>query len=432
MVTSANQVHRVPDLPPGIGNFRFLYFSELLKRPVCAGKIQDRLGKLTDLVFALKEPYPAVVGIYLEHGWGKPTEFIPWDRVLRIEDDAIFVMAPPQGPQYPPFADQPGWIMLDNHLMGRTILDMDGRRTEVVNDIHLLEAKGHLLLIHVDASFNGFLRRWGLSRLRGVKEDLISWKYVQPLSVEDAVTTDKVSLSVTRRQLKELPSEDLADALEQLTGPQQQALFSALDSEKAADTLMEAEPRAQRQLIATLRKERARQIFTEMTIPQLANLFSVLPHDDTVELMALLPVESARRIQAILAEREARAGSLLSSEFLAFPKEARVGEVLTHIRRSGLEPHHISYIYVVAPEESLLHGVVDLRDLVLARDEATLGELMVAPVVSAEQEDTQEDLAQIFAKYHYRMIPVLDPHDRLLGVIRYKDIMKELVTRAQE
>ena len=102
------------------------------------------------------------------------------------------------------------------------------------------------------------------------------------------------------------------------------------------------------------------------------------------------------------------------------------------IRGSGLEPHHISYVYVVTPDGHVLQGVVDLRDLILAQDHATLGELMVAPVVSAEQDDTQEDLAQIFAKYHYRMIPVVDPHDRLLGVIRYKDIMKELVTRAQE
>jgi len=412
--------------------FRFLYFSDLLHRPVCKGKIKDRLGKLGDLVVSLAGLYPEAVGIYIEHGWGKPTEFVPWKRVLRIEDDAIFVLPPEEGPGYPPFVDQPGWMLLEAHLLGRTILDMDGRRVEAVNDVHLLESHNRLLMVHVDTSFNGFLRRWGLSRIHGVKEDLISWKYVQPLSVEDVVTTDKVSLSVTRRQLKELPSEDLADALEQLTGNEQQALFSALDSEKAADTLMEAEPRAQRQLIATLRKERARQIFGEMTVPQIANLFSVLPHDDTVELMALLPAESVRRIKAILAEREARAGSLLSAEFVALPKEARVGDVLARIRRSGLEPHHVSYVYIVAAEGNLLQGVVDLRELVLADDQLTLGELMVAPVVSAEQDDTQEDLAQIFAKYHYRMIPVVDPQDHLLGVIRYKDIMKELVTRAKE
>jgi CBS domain-containing protein/sporulation protein YlmC with PRC-barrel domain len=424
MGTPPSLMQRVPDLPPGIGNYRFLYFSDLMKRPVCAGKIRDRVGRLTDLVFALKEPYPEVVGIYLEHGWGKPTEFIPWDRVLRIEDDAIFILPSEQGGSYPPFTDQPGWIMLDTHLMGRTILDMDGRRTEVVNDVHLLEAKGRLLLIHVDSSFNGFLRRWGLGRIQGFKEDLISWKYVQPLSLEDATITDKVSLSVTRKQLKELPSEDLADALEELTGSEQEALFSALDSEKAADTLLEAEPRAQRQLIANLRKERARQILGEMTIPQLANLFTVLPHDDTTEMMGLLPDESVRRIKTILAAREAKASDLLSGEFVFFPKEAKVREVLEYIRRSGLEPHHLSYAYVVAPESKLLQGVVDLRELLLAGDEITLGEIMAFPVVSAEQDDTQEDLEQIFAKYHYRMIPVVDAQDRILGIIRYKDIMK--------
>jgi CBS domain-containing protein/uncharacterized protein YrrD len=424
MVTSSIPAAKVADLPPGLGSFRFLYFSDLIKRPVCAGRIRDRLGKLTDLVFALKEPYPEAVGIYLEHGWGKPTEFVPWERMLRIESDAMFVLPPEQGQQYPPFMDQPGWMMLDNHLMGRTILDMDGRRMEVVNDIHLLEAKGRMLLIHVDTSFNGFLRRWGLGRIHGIKEDLISWKYVQPLSVEDAVTTDKVSLSVTRWQLKELPSEDLADALEQLTGNEQQALFSALDSEKAADTLMEAEPRAQRQLIATLRKERARQIFSEMTIPQLANLFSVLPHDDTSELMELLPPESVRRIKAILSEREAKARDLMSAEFVTFPREARVGEVLHSIRRSGRDRQQVSYIYVVAPEDNLLQGVVDLRDLVLAGNDQSLAEIMVSPVVSADEEDTQEDVAEIFSKYHYRMIPVVDIQDHIFGVIRYKDIVK--------
>ena len=129
MATNNNRVQpKVPDLPPGLGSHRFLFFSQLLKRPVCAGKISDRIGKLADLVFALKEPYPECVGLYVEHGWNKPTEFIPFSKVLRIEDDAIFV-EPAPGDAYPEFVDQPGWILLDKHLMGKTILDMDGRRT---------------------------------------------------------------------------------------------------------------------------------------------------------------------------------------------------------------------------------------------------------------------------------------------------------------
>ena len=311
-----NEKVKVPDLPRGIGSYRFVYFSELLRRPICIGSIRDRIGKLTDIVFAVAEPYPDAVGIYIEHGWGKPTTFIPWNRVLRIEDDAVFVQPPDQGDKYTPFVDQQGWIFMDKHLMGRTIVDMDDRRVEVVNDVHLLEAKGRLLLIHVDISFNGFLRRWGLGKLRWFKEEFISWKYVQPLSVEDAVSTDKVSLSVTRRQIHELPSEDLADMLEELGKEEKDALFSALDSEKAAETLAEAEPRTQRQIIAALRKERARNIFSEMTIPQLAGLFSVLPHDHVSELMALLTKDQADRVRAILSEREATAKGMMSSDFL--------------------------------------------------------------------------------------------------------------------
>ena len=424
-----NQKLRVPDLPQGIGSYRFIYFSELLKKPICIGKIGNRIGRLTDLVFAVAEPYPDAIGIYIEHGWGKPTTFIPWNRVLRIEDDAIFVLPPDEGDEYPPFVDQPGWILMDKHLMGRTIVDMDDRRVEVVNDVHLLEAKGRFLLVHVDISFNGFLRRWGLRKLHWMKDDLISWKYVQPLSVEDAVSTDKVSLSVTRRQIHELPSEDLADMLEELGKEEKDALFSALDSEKAAETLAEAEPRTQRQIIAALRKERARNIFTEMTIPQLAGLFSVLPHDHVSELMALLAKDQADRVRSILSEREATARGMMSSDFLTMARETTVSEALMKIRQSSMEPESISYIYVVGENGQPLLGVIDLRELILAGDDVKLGDVMVEPVVTAEEDDVQDDLSEMFAKYHYRMIPVVDSQDNILGVIRYNDIMKGVETR---
>ena len=431
-MTPTGNASKIMDLPSGMGNYRFLYFSELFKRPVCSGKIRDRVGKLTDLVFSQTEPYPEAVGIYIEHGWGKPTEFVPWIKVLRIEEDAIFVQPPENGTTYPPFVDQTGWILVDKHLMGRTILDMDGRRIEVVNDVHLLESRGRLLMVHVDISFNGFLRRWGLRRFRWIKDNLISWKYVQPLSVEDVISTDKVSLSVTRKQVMQMPSEDLADALEELSGDEQQALFSALDSEKAAETLVEAEPRAQRQIIANLRKEKAHTIFSEMSTSQLADLFSVLPHEQMTNLMQLLSPEQAERVRAILSEREAKARDIMCSDFVVAPKDTRVGEIIEKIRRSGTDPEAISYIYLIDTTTQSLIGVVDLRDLILTADHVTLGEIMVSPVVSAEVNDMREDLAEMFAKYHYRMIPVVDEQDRILGVIHYNDIMKNLITRLKD
>jgi Mg/Co/Ni transporter MgtE len=58
-----------------------------------------------------------------------------------------------------------------------------------------------------------------------------------------------------------------------------------------------------------------------------------------------------------------------------------------------------------------------------------MSDIMVSPVVSAEEDDLREDLVELFAKYHYRMIPVVDPGDRMHGVIHYNDIMKGVTTR---
>jgi magnesium transporter len=404
--------------------FRFLFYSELVGRPVCIGKIRDRIGKLDDLVVSVSEHLPEAVGILVEHGWGKPTEFVPWSRVLRIEDDAVFVKPSDDGQPYPPFVDQPGWMLLGRHLMGRTVLDTDGRRIEAVNDVHLVESGGRLAVVHVDTSFNGFLRRWHLGRLKLIKDRFISWKYVQPLNVEDAVQSDKVSLSITRRQLRELPPEDLADALEELSGAEQVALFSALDSETAAETLSEAEPRAQRQLIAGMRKERAKGVLSEMSVPQIADLFSVLPHDQQTAMMGLLPDAEATRVRAILAEREATASALMSTDYVAVPRTAKVGEVLGQLRASGREPKSLSYIYVVNGGEQVLLGVVDLRELILAPDDAEMAAVMTSPVASVDEDLPREDLEELLAKYHFRMLPVVDAKDHLKGVVLYNDIMR--------
>lgn len=411
-------------------DYKLFYFTQLLKRRICANKYSRKIGKVTDLVFRLVEPFPDAVGIYVEHSMGRPNEFIPWEKVIKIDDDAIFIRPAENGQPYPPFVDQKGWTLLNEHLMGRTILDMDGRKTEVVNDIQLLYSRGRMIIIHVDTSFNGFLRRWGLERFKWANDQLISWRYVQPLSLEDAGERDAVSLSIARQQIKELPGEDLADAIETLSGEVQHAVFSALDSEKAAEVLVEAEPRAQRQLIGKVRHERARMILSEMSVPQLADLFSVLPHDQMIKMMDLLPKEQAERIRTIIADMESSADALMSSDFVAAKKTTSVPEILEEIRDSHREPHSLSYIYLVDDEKTLL-GVVDIREIVLAAGTVLLGDLMVSPVVSAQSDDRREDLAELFARYQFHMLPIVDEHDRLVGVIHYRDIMKGLVTRTR-
>jgi CBS domain-containing protein/sporulation protein YlmC with PRC-barrel domain len=409
--------------PAGYEGYQLLCFSKLLNRRVRIDKTNQKNGRLTDLVFRLSEPYPEVVGIYIEHGKGYPSELIPWERVARLEEEAILIAPAEGGGPYPRFVDQKGWILLNEHLMGQTILDIDGRRTEVVNDVHLLYSKGRMILVHVDISFNGFLRKWRLERFISGKDQLISWRYVQPLSVEDH-TKDVVTLSVAREQALELPSEDLADALEVLSGDEQQAMFAALDPDKAAGVLVEAEPRAKRQLIAFLSDEKARLVFQKLSVPQIAGLLSDLPHQKARELLKLLSPTRAGRVQAVMDNTDVLASTLMGKRFLAFTRQTKVGEVMRSLRMAARDHRNIFYCYVVAGEEQTLLGVVDLRELVTAPEDSTLGELMISPVVTAPEDALREDLVALFARYQFRMLPVVDSRDHLQGVVRYRDIMR--------
>jgi CBS domain-containing protein/sporulation protein YlmC with PRC-barrel domain len=391
---------------------------------VSVTRAELRIGKLTDLVFRLADPFPEAVGIFIGHGWGKPSEFVPWERVIRTDADAIIVMPPDSSDRYPPFVDQPGWILLNEHLIGRTILDLDGRRVEVVNDVQLLQDGKRMVLVHVDVSFNGFLRKWGLGFLRFGRDRLISWKYVQPLSIEDVTTSDKVSLSLTRMQMHELPSEDLADVLEELPGPEQEAFFSALEPDKAAETLLETEPRAQRQIVADLPPDRAKAILSKMTIAEVADLLSALPWDDRIDLLSLLPPDQAERVRQILGTSEATAASLVSQHYVPMPGQTTAAEALARLRDRSLDHRAVTYIYVVTEPDGVLVGIVDLRELVLAKETMTLEELMVAPAVAATVDMVEQDVVDLFAKYHFQLLPVVDAGDHITGVIRYKDIMR--------
>jgi magnesium transporter len=121
-------------------------------------------------------------------------------------------------------------------------------------------------------------------------------------------------------------------------------------------------------------------------------------------------------------------GALLTQTYVALAPEATVENALAVIRNNTFDATDISYLYTTG-KDNLLLGVVDLRELVLAAPLTILSELTASPVVSVMTTDQREDLTEIFAKYHFRMVPVVDESDHLLGVVHYNDVMKGLSVR---
>src|SRR5260370_41299143 len=95
----------------GQEDYKLFFFSQLLKRRICAGKFNQKIGRVTDLIFRLAEPFPEAVGIYVEQRMGRPNEFISWGKINKIDDEAIFITPAEDREPYSSFVDHKGWII---------------------------------------------------------------------------------------------------------------------------------------------------------------------------------------------------------------------------------------------------------------------------------------------------------------------------------
>ena len=82
----------------------------------------------------------------------------------------------------------------------------------------------------------------------------------------------------------------------------------------------------------------------------------------------------------------------------------------------------ITYLYIIDVNEILV-GVVNLKELLIADDEALLQDIMTTKVVSLNTESSLKEASETFARYSFRALPVIDQAGKMLGVLPYRDVM---------
>lgn len=387
-----------------------------------------KIGKLSDIVILETEKIPEVTHFLVRRPFGYKSLMVPWENIKEIEKSEI-VIDIPSVEQYEREPD-PTQILLRDHILDKKVLDMDDNEVEVVYDVKLVGRNNKLYVSEVDFSKYGLLRRLGLKPLvrliyhlaEKLKKETLSWTYVQPLPERIGSFKGNVKLKVLKEKLPEIHPVDLADILEELDHGQRLAIFNELETEHASDTLEEIEPRVQRELISSIKKERASELINDMTPAQAADILAILPAAEADEIIALMDKENAQKIQYLLDKHEEKMSNFSTSHFIKLPPATRVSQVLLQYRDIARDKDEITYLYIVSEEEKLL-GVVDLKEVLQANLDDTLEKIMTTDVISLEPDNTLLEAAEMFSRYSFRAIPIVDENNVILGVIPYRDIM---------
>ena len=223
---------------------------------------------------------------------------------------------------------------------------------------------------------------------------------------------------------------DIASLLSDLDDKELALAFRLIPKDKAAEVFANMNHSMQTYLV---------EMFSEK---ELKELLDDLYMDDTVDLLEELPANLVNRIlntvdqadrtliNQLLNYPDDSAGSLMTTEYVDIRETMTVAQAMAHIKETGIHKETIYTCYVT--DQRRLLGIVSAKDLMTTADDVLIQDLMQTEIISVSTHTDKEEVAQLFTKYDFLALPVLDQDKRLVGIVTFDDAMDVMVDEATE
>ncbi|WP_302771070.1 magnesium transporter [Anaerotignum lactatifermentans] len=225
-----------------------------------------------------------------------------------------------------------------------------------------------------------------------------------------------------REELNEENPANVAEFLEELPADKQLFLFRLLSKDMAAEAFSYLDNDTQEMLVTSITDTEVRNIVDNMYLDDTVDFLEEAPANLVSKVLRNTDRETRALINRFLHYPENSAGSLMTVEFVYLSKTMTAKRAMEIIRKNGLDKETIYTCYVIDDKKHLV-GVLPLRTLLFADEDKLVEELMEEDVISISTLDDQEEAANLFRKYNFISLPVVDGENRLVGIITVDDIV---------
>ncbi len=226
--------------------------------------------------------------------------------------------------------------------------------------------------------------------------------------------------------------------------PADVALFmSALQPPEAWAALKVCDPRLRVEIFSHLDVDLQVGLSEALTREELRGLLSEMSPDDRVDLIQQLPAEKRSTVLGAMAQAEREdirklasyedgtTGAVMTSDYATLSPGITAAEAIDKLRLEAPNKETIYYAYVIDGLRRLI-GFVSLKDLILAKPDEQVADIMHREVVFAHAADDQEDAARMVQRYDLLALPVVNENDVLVGIVTHDDAMDVLTQEQTE
>ena len=237
--------------------------------------------------------------------------------------------------------------------------------------------------------------------------------------------------STLRDILNTMNPVDIAAVFEDLQSEKTALLFRLLPKETAADAFVEMDEDTQELLIHGFSDTELKEIIDELYVDDAVDLIEEMPANVVKRILRQADPETRKEINEILKYPEDSAGSIMTTECVILRPKMTAEEAIKRIRRTGIDKETI-YTCYVSDSSSTLIGIITIKTLLLSDDDEVIENIMETNVISVNTLDDQEVVAQMFNKYNFLALPVVDKENRLVGIVTVDDAIDVMEEEATE
>ncbi len=228
-----------------------------------------------------------------------------------------------------------------------------------------------------------------------------------------------------RAVVEEMNPVDIAAIFEELDQEQTIMLFRLLPKETAAEAFAYMTPEVQEQVLTALTDVEVQTVLDSQFMDDTVDMLEEMPANVVKRVLRLTDSDTRGMLNRLLKYEDGSAGSIMTTEYVDLKQGMTVRQAIDRIRKTAVDKETINNCYVTDPNR-ILEGVVTLRELLLAEDNARVGDIMETNPISVSTGDRDEDVAQIFSRYDMLALPVVDREQRLVGIITIDDAVDVL------
>lgn len=225
-------------------------------------------------------------------------------------------------------------------------------------------------------------------------------------------------------------SEGLRELLD-LSADDRRNVLTLITTEMAAVLVEEAPHELAAGLMEDLDTARAVEIMDELDSDVQADLIGDMDDKEAEAILGQMDAADAAEVRRLSEYADDTAGGLMMSEVFECRDTMSVSDVIKVLARDDVDVDRYrgQHPYIVDSADKLV-GVVSLRGLLSTKRAALLTTIMVTPM-SVLPETKLSDIEDIFDKYNFLGVPVVDKNGRLLGVVSRDAVSQALLERAE-